>query len=81
ERFVSNSLRAKNRVDLTELITQAFATLTIEDVVDRLERAQIANARMNEMRDVWSHPQLKARERWRSIQSPVGVIPALLPPG
>ncbi|MCA3233129.1 MAG: CoA transferase [Cupriavidus sp.] len=81
ERFVSNSLRAKNRVDLTELITQAFATLTIEDVVDRLERAQIANARMNEMRDVWSHTQLKARERWRSIQSPVGVIPALLPPG
>lgn len=81
ERFVTNSLRARNRVDLTQLITQAFAALTIEAVVERLEHAQIANARMNEMRDVWNHPQLKARERWRTIQSPVGVIPALLPPG
>ena len=43
--------------------------------------AQIANARMNSMAEVWAHPQLKARERWQNVGSPVGDIPALLPPG
>ncbi|MBP0622385.1 CaiB/BaiF CoA transferase family protein [Cupriavidus consociatus] len=81
ERFISNSLRSKNRAELTQLIVDAFAPLTIEQVVERLERAQIANARLNEMRDVWNHPQLRARERWTSVDSPVGAIPALLPPG
>ncbi len=36
---------------------------------------------MNEMENVWSHPQLKARGRWRSINTPAGAIPALIPPG
>jgi len=81
ERFANTSLRSTNRLELKQIISDVFSTLTIDDVVERLERAQIAHARMNEMRDVWSHPQLKARERWSSVQSPVGVIPALLPPG
>ncbi len=81
ESFVTNSLRSQNRDELTALIVESFSALTIEQVVDRLERAQIANARVNAMADVWNHPQLKARERWTSVKSPVGVIPALLPPG
>ncbi|MGN8063376.1 CaiB/BaiF CoA transferase family protein [Ralstonia sp. 22111] len=81
ERFSANSLRAKNREALTALIHEAFASLTAEAVVERLERAQIANARMNDMQDVWNHPQLKARGRWTSVPSPVGEIPALYPPG
>ncbi|AEI82392.1 L-carnitine dehydratase/bile acid-inducible protein F (plasmid) [Cupriavidus necator N-1] len=81
ERFVANSLRSQNRDELRRLIIESFSPLTIEQVVERLERAQIANARVNEMQDVWNHPQLKARERWTSVSSPVGVIPALLPPG
>ncbi|WP_416048870.1 CaiB/BaiF CoA transferase family protein [Cupriavidus basilensis] len=81
ERFVSNSLRTQSRAALTDIITTVFSALTIEVVIERLERAQIANARMNDMRDVWNHPQLKARERWTSVPSPVGIIPALLPPG
>ncbi|MHA7680766.1 CaiB/BaiF CoA transferase family protein [Cupriavidus sp. PET2-C1] len=81
ERFVSNSLRTQSRAALTDIITSVFSALSIEAVIERLERAQIANARMNDMLDVWNHPQLKARERWTSVQSPVGIIPALLPPG
>jgi itaconate CoA-transferase len=50
-------------------------------VIERLERANIGNATMNTMNDVWSHPQLKARERWTEVGSPVGSIPAMLPPG
>jgi crotonobetainyl-CoA:carnitine CoA-transferase CaiB-like acyl-CoA transferase len=49
--------------------------------VVRLDQAQIANARMNDMAGLWAHPQLAARERWRRIGSPVGEIPAMLPPG
>ena len=33
------------------------------------------------MKDVWDHPQLKGRNRWREIETAVGKVPALLPPG
>jgi crotonobetainyl-CoA:carnitine CoA-transferase CaiB-like acyl-CoA transferase len=45
-----------------------------------LDQAQIANARMNSMREFWDHPQLAARDRWRSVESPVGPLRALRPP-
>ncbi len=50
-------------------------------MLERLDAAQIANARMNDMAGLWAHPQLQARERWREVGSPAGAIPALLPPG
>jgi len=53
----------------------------VEEVTARLEQAQIANARMNDMHDVWRHPQLEARHRWVQVKTPAGPIPALLPPG
>ena len=81
ERFASNSRRVANREALRALIVQAFAALTTEQVVQRLEQAQIANAAVNEMRDVWAHPQLQARQRWTEVDTPAGPIPALLPPG
>ena len=81
DRFASNSLRHQNRTALFELIKQAFAHLDTEQVVQRLEDAGIANARMNDMAGWWAHPQLKARGRWRQVGSPAGPIPALLPPG
>jgi itaconate CoA-transferase len=80
ERFVSNSRRTANRAALRELIVEAFAALTIDEVTERLEQAGIANARVNAMADVWAHPQLQARERWREVESPVGMLPALIPP-
>lgn len=80
-RFASNSRRVANREELRALIVQAFAALTSEQVVQRLEAAQIANAAVNEMRDVWAHPQLQGRGRWTEVETPAGPIPALLPPG
>ena len=58
-----------------------FATLSADDVVRRLDDAQIANAQVNDMKAVWNHPQLRARLRWLEVDSPAGRIPALLPPG
>ncbi|CAB3919706.1 MAG: CoA-transferase family protein 5 [Achromobacter mucicolens] len=79
-RFISNSLRTANRDALRALIVAAFADLSIEQVTQRLEDAQIANARVNDMAGVWAHPQLQARQRWSEVDSPAGVLPALLPP-
>ena len=47
---------------------EAFAGLTGAEVVQRLEAAQIANAQVNTMADVWAHPQLQARDRWRTYR-------------
>jgi itaconate CoA-transferase len=81
ERFASNSRRVANREALRQLIVDAFSPLTAQQVIERLEVAQIANARVNSMQDVWQHPQLKARQRWTQVATPSGPIPALLPPG
>jgi hypothetical protein len=80
-RFDSNARRNANRLDLQTIILDSFAALTAEQVIARLDLAQIANARMNTMAELWAHPQLKARERWTSVDSPAGELPALLPPG
>jgi len=80
-RFSSNSKRVAAREALRKIIVAAFSKLTSEEVIDRLDHAQIANARMSDMSDVWAHPQLKERNRWVNIDSPAGSIPALLPPG
>ena len=80
-RFMTNSKRSAARDELRALIVAAFSTLTSAEVMARLDAAQIANANVNDMHAVWAHPQLQARERWRQVDSPVGKIPALLPPG
>ena len=79
-RFDSNARRVANREALHASIDAVFSQLTIEQVIARLDRAQIANARMNSMQEFWDHPQLQARERWREVDSPVGPLKALLPP-
>lgn len=80
-RFDSNAKRNAHREELQNIILQVFASLTTPQVIARLETANIANARMNTMADVWAHPQLQARERWMQVDSPAGPLPALLPPG
>ncbi|WP_219060639.1 CaiB/BaiF CoA-transferase family protein [Pseudomonas sp. UMAB-08] len=81
ERFSANFKRSENREALRQIIVDGFAQLTVEEVVTRLEVAQIANAQVNDMQGVWEHPQLKARDSWREVDSPAGKLPALLPPG
>ncbi len=79
-RYDTNSKRNERREEIAALIDKVLSTLTAEQVVAKLDAAGIANARINNPEEVWQHPQLKARERWRDIGSPVGEIPALLPP-
>ena len=80
-RFDTNSRRSAARAELTAIILQAFQPLTAQEVIARLERANIANAEVRNMQQVWDHPQLRARGRWMEIETPVGPMPALIPPG
>ncbi|MDY7576994.1 CaiB/BaiF CoA-transferase family protein [Herbaspirillum sp. RTI4] len=80
-RFSSNSKRAGARDALRDIILHTFATLSAEQVIARLDAAQIANAHMNDMHDLWQHPQLKARQRWTEVATSAGTVPTLLPPG
>ena len=80
-RFSANARRHENRAALQAIILEVFGKLTAAQVVERLDKAQIANARVNTMEEVWAHPQLAARGRWVEVDSPVGAIPALKPPG
>ena len=80
-RFATNSGRSAARAELRTIIVDCFASLTVQQVVGRLDTASIANAQVNTMHDVWLHPQLKARDRWSEVDTPAGTIPALLPPG
>ena len=80
-RYASNSKRTLARAEVKALVEHAFAGLDAEQVVARLDAAGIANARVNDMHDLWQHEQLQARGRWVQIDSPAGPLPALLPPG
>jgi itaconate CoA-transferase len=79
-RFSTNPLRVANRCALTETIEAVFEDLSAAAVVERLDAAHIANARLNEVTELIDHPQLVARRRWTEVDSPVGPIRALYPP-
>ena len=79
-RFDSNSRRLENREALLAIVRAVFGSMGAQALVERLDAASIANARMNEMHEVWAHPQLAARGRWTEMGSPVGNIPVLRPP-
>ena len=79
-RFAAGPARDSNRDALRAEIERVFSGLTGAQVLERLERAEIANARLNTMQEFWDHPQLKARERWLDVDSPVGKLKAMKPP-
>ena len=80
-RYSSNARRSAARDELQALIAEQFSRLGSEELIARLDAARIANARINDMHEVWQHPQLAARGRWTEVATPAGPIPALLPPG
>ena len=79
-RFENNSKRSENRKILRTLISEIFRTLTLEEAVERLERAGIAHSRTNSVEDLLTHPQHVERGRWRNVDSPAGPLQALAPP-
>ena len=79
--LAGNARRTLARDRLKAIIEAAFASMTAEQVLARIDATQIANAHVNDMHGLWRHPQLAARNRWREVASPAGPLPALVPPG
>ncbi|MCC7548737.1 MAG: CoA transferase [Burkholderiales bacterium] len=80
-RFNTGPKRSSARKELYEIIVNALSGMTAAKVVQRLDQAQIGNARMNDMHEVWAHAQLHARGRQVEVDSPEGSVKAMLPPG
>jgi itaconate CoA-transferase len=79
-RFAGGPARSGNREAMHAEIDRVFLNLKAEEIIARLEKAGIANAKLNSMQEFWDHPQLAARDRWAEIGSPGGPIRATKPP-
>lgn len=79
-RFNSNEKRSENREELKIIIENQFSNKNSQDLIEQLEGVKIANARLNNLKDFYEHPQLKARNRWGEVRTPIGHVPALRPP-
>ncbi|MBK1787121.1 CaiB/BaiF CoA transferase family protein [Prauserella cavernicola] len=80
ERFRTNTDRVGHHDELTAVIEESFAQQPVEQVIDQLDRAGIATARLRTPEAFTRHPQLTARERWREVATPGGAVRALVPP-
>lgn len=81
ERFETNVRRVANRTALDSVIAARFDELDGDEALDLLHQAQIAHARVNDVAGLAAHEQLAERGRWCQVDSPVGRLPTLLPPG
>jgi len=79
-RFASGPARQQNRDAMHAEIEKVFSAMKTAEVIERLDAADIANARLNSMQQFWGHPQLAARGRWSKVMSPAGELDALKPP-
>ena len=80
-RFAKNVSRSSNRESLKKIIEQKFANFTAKEVANKLDQAQIAFANVNDMPEVWDHPQLKALNRLIDTDTPKGAVKSFKPPG
>ncbi|HLY67030.1 MAG TPA: CaiB/BaiF CoA-transferase family protein, partial [Chloroflexota bacterium] len=79
-RFATNAKRLANRRDLEPLIEDLLSELSEEEVLRRLEEADVPYGRLNDMQAVAEHPQLQGRERWASYPSEAGPLQMLKHP-
>jgi crotonobetainyl-CoA:carnitine CoA-transferase CaiB-like acyl-CoA transferase len=75
--FATNVARVRNRAAVDVAVAEVMATLTVDAAVNALDAARIASARLNTVSELLEHPQLAARDRWRSVSTPVGAVRAL----
>ena len=76
--FGSNTARIANRDQVESIVNEAFGALSAGEILNRLERADIAHTHMNTMQEFMAHPQLE--HRWGRVSSSVGPLDVLMPP-
>ncbi|MDH3390104.1 MAG: CoA transferase, partial [Gammaproteobacteria bacterium] len=70
ERLSSNQARVRNRAHVDQLVSGVFSRLDQAAVVERLQQADIAYGRLNDMAGLSNHPQL----RRVTIDTPSGPV-------
>jgi itaconate CoA-transferase len=80
DRYSSNARRLANRIELEAIVEERLGRFTRAQALERLDRASIPNGELKDVPSAADHPQLVARERWTTVESEVGAIPALVPP-
>lgn len=79
-RYAHNDDRVRARAELDQVLGEWCAQRTLAEIQQAADAAGIGNARLNGVRELAEHPQLRARGRWREVGTPAGPVPALLPP-
>ena len=73
--FDSNVKRVQNRVELDAIINDVFAQHSIDIIVKKLQAAQIAFGRLNDMDEFTKHPQ----NRFIAVRTSAGDVQLLSP--
>ncbi|WP_213453194.1 CaiB/BaiF CoA transferase family protein [Rhizomonospora bruguierae] len=79
-KFATNVARTQNRREVDRIVAERTVRSTAEELLDALDRAGVAGGQVKDVAAVIAHPQLVARDRWTTVDSPVGRIEAVLPP-
>ena len=73
--FDSNVKRVQNRVELDAIINDVFGQHSIDIIVKKLQAAQIAFGRLNDMDEFTKHPQ----NRFIAVRTSAGDVQLLSP--
>jgi len=79
-RFRGNHARIEHRAALEKCMRTVLDAVDSHELIRRLEEAKIAYGHMNNMQELFEHPQLSERNRWQEIGSPAGPLRVVLPP-
>jgi crotonobetainyl-CoA:carnitine CoA-transferase CaiB-like acyl-CoA transferase len=79
-RFATNVQRVRHRPECDALVAAQTARWPTAELDARLAAAGIPAAQVNQLDQVVGHPQLRARDRWRTIGTEHAPAEALLPP-
>ncbi|MEV8505682.1 CaiB/BaiF CoA-transferase family protein [Actinoplanes sp. NPDC051475] len=78
--WATNVARVRHRRVVDALVAGRTATLGAEEIIKRLDALDVASALLKGVPDLLTHPQLAARDRWRTVHTPAGEVRGLLPP-
>ena|SRR5690349_6079797 len=79
-RFATNVDRVRNRALCDTLVGAETRRWSTAELDARLAAAGIPAAQVKELDQVVDHPQLRERNRWRTIETEHASVSALLPP-
>jgi crotonobetainyl-CoA:carnitine CoA-transferase CaiB-like acyl-CoA transferase len=79
-RFATNLERVRHRTACDAAVAEHTARWSTAELAERLASAGIPAAQVNGTAELVEHPQLRERDRWRTVATEAGDIRGVLPP-